>query len=233
MVKTQNYNLNKPEADDFYDISLINQNTDKIDSELKRLSDSISKQTVMIITASGAVTLPAYVKYIDIIIVDGGGGGSGGAGSEYNASTGPKGIGGVGGGVLCFNGLKLQGSIYASIGAGGAGGNGGAGGGISTNGKAGASGASGGATALTINGVSYNTTAFSDYKSQTKPTFCPITAEFYGKNGIDGTGGNGVKFGDGGNGGIPGVSIGGGGIAGQKGGNGVGGCVIIRYIGDE
>ena len=233
MNKTLNYNLNKPEADDFYDIDIFNQNTDKIDIELKKLLDKIvpAKQNVICITESGKITLPQNVKYIDIMIVNSGSGGQGGTGSHLNgSSSGNGGAGGLGGKVISFNNLKLTGSITVNIGAAGIGGAGGLGSGANGSPQTGLLGTTGGITTVTINGVNYNSTTFSSHINQMNPIFCTFTAEFYGKDGVNGAGGNGIKYGDGGNGGTGGLK---GGDSGGNGGSGAGGCLLIHYIGDE
>ena len=231
MNTTLNYKLNKPETDDFYDIEKFNQNADKIDTELKSLSDKIvpAKQKVIFITESGTLTLPENVKYINITVINGGSGGNGGNGTKRLSSAGAPGTVGAGGKIISFNNLKLEGALTFSIGGAGIGGAGGLGAGYEGSPEAGHPGTPGGITTVTINGAAYNSTTFSGYVNQTNPVFCPYTAEFYGKNGVAG-GGNGVKYGDGGNGGLGGLADG---HAGGAGGNGVGGCVIIHYIGAE
>ena len=233
MNKTLNYNLNKPEPNDFYDVEVFNQNIDKIDTELKLLSNKIvpAGQGLIIADTSGTITLPPHVSYINIMIIDGGNGGQGGHGSSYGTSSmGTGGNGGQGGKIISFSNLKTSGNISITIGDGGIGGMGGIGGGIHTSSEAGAYGTPGGITSVNINNIVYNSTSFSDFQNKTDPVFCPFTAEFYGKTGVKGIGGNGINYGDGGNGG-KGANPGG--YTGDKAGNGVKGCVIIHYIGEE
>ena len=41
MNKTKNYNMNLPEVGEFYDVNLVNENTEILDEKLKELSDAL------------------------------------------------------------------------------------------------------------------------------------------------------------------------------------------------
>lgn len=45
MANTPNFNLEKPDYNDFADVQALNRNADKIDAELKRLNDEKASST--------------------------------------------------------------------------------------------------------------------------------------------------------------------------------------------
>jgi len=67
-TKTTNYNLIKPEQDEFYDIAVPNANMDKIDGALKTLQDAINtgvnEQEIAVIRGELAAHMADEVKHI-------------------------------------------------------------------------------------------------------------------------------------------------------------------------
>lgn len=53
MEYTQNYNLNKPEQDDFYNVEDFNENADIVDEELKELNDKVDSHLAEFTTEEG------------------------------------------------------------------------------------------------------------------------------------------------------------------------------------
>lgn len=60
-TNTINYNLIKPELDDFYDIENFNNNADTIDATLKSISDNADSKTNKAVNGSATLTVSKWV----------------------------------------------------------------------------------------------------------------------------------------------------------------------------
>ena len=60
-TNTTNYNLIKPEIDDFYDVEVFNENADLIDAALKSLSDEAATKTKKAVTGTTTLTASKWV----------------------------------------------------------------------------------------------------------------------------------------------------------------------------
>ena len=70
---TKNYNLIKPELDDFYNIEDFNQNADIVDRELKRLDDKLQIQEGnevrdlnLSFKVTGTINIPTTTQTIEV-----------------------------------------------------------------------------------------------------------------------------------------------------------------------
>lgn len=119
-TQTPNYGLTKPDASDFYDIQIQNDNMDIIDPQLKDISDRavLRGRAAYYTPGTYSLTIPAGVRKIFVTAAAGGGGGGNHPTADYSTCAG-------GGGGACIIGQAYTvtpGSVLSiTVGAGGVG----------------------------------------------------------------------------------------------------------------